>query len=241
MIETYCSFAFSYLKNARRQYVLLGLLLMGNAHAIDPVPGIYAGATLGVSYAPNITYTFTNPLSLTTGDAVITHSILGNVGVQLGYRFLRHFRVEGQLFVNDNPYKSIKVNNTVTITGGLSNLYRIKGQTITTALFANAFYDFLSTADGCNIAPYVGGGIGYGYIKNSLKLYYNNAPISSTVSSTGNTPIAQGIIGLGYFMDSFTIVGLDLRLMEGRDIAPIQSNPKIFTVNLTLNGMFDCG
>ena len=231
----------------KQRLVLAGLLLVnGAAFAVNPVDGWYAGLVLGVSYAHryNFNYTFVSPLTLTTTTAPIeiSHGVLGNIAGQAGYRF-NHFRIEGELLINYNPYSVVKVGSyNFHKTGAFNPGYGMKGQTTTGAILANGFYDFYSLNDGANFSPYVGLGIGYAYVQNNVSFYFNNQPINQTdLSATSRAPAAQIIIGINRFVDDFTTVGLDFRRLASNRIQPFDSRIQISSVNITINGSFDRG
>ena len=219
------------------------LLANGATFAVDPVPGIYAGAMLGVSYSPNIDFHLVNPYTglLTTGG--ISQNILGDVGGQVGYRF-KHFRVEGELFVNSNPYNSISFDDiSVHKAGNFNEGLGQKGQTTAVAFMVNAFYDFYSTNELSYFAPYLGLGIGYSVIQNKVTFSYDQlATTDYTIAKTARLPAAQLIIGAGRFLDDFTFVGLDYRYLTTNTLdQPFTSRYKINSVNLTIGGSFDRG
>ena len=210
--------------------------------AITPVPALYAGLVLGGSYQTSSTLNVYNPITNSKVPVKLEHSFLGNIGGEVGYRF-NHFRLEGELFINSNPYKSLKVGNyTLNKTGNFSTGYAMKGQTNIGALMINGFYDFFSEKDGSNFAPYVGIGVGYAYIMNNIKFYYNNNQIpNSSFSYNTSAPAAQGIVGFGHFLDNFTFVSLDFRYFTTKAISSYDVRPQVGSINFNVIGSFDCG
>lgn len=226
-------------------YKTLGLAFLlfssEGAFAVDPVPGIYAGFMLGASYSTNLSLDIPNPF--TTPSGTISQGVFGNIAGQLGYR-IHHFRVEGELLVNNNPYNSIEFAGiTVHKTGSFNYGAGQKGQATTGAFLVNGFYDFYSSNELSYFAPYVGLGIGYAYIQNKISLYYDNVLIPNTsFTETSKTPAAQLIIGAGYFLDEFTFAGLDYRYLRTQTLAyPFDSPYQLNSINLTIGGSFDRG
>ena len=65
---------------------------------------------------------------------------------------------------------------------------------------------------------------------------------NSTLTQTSSTPAAQGIIGLSYFADEFAWFGIDFRYLTTQKIAQFSNaRVNISSVNLSVNGTFDCG
>ena len=217
------------------------LLSSGTAFAVDPVPGMYAGFMIGVSYATNYKLFVPNPY--TTISGTISPGIFGNIAGQFGYR-LNHFRVEGELLVDNNPYNSLEIAG-ITVHKKDTFNYGIgqQGQTTTAAFMVNGLYDFYSSNELSYFAPYLGLGIGYAYIQNKVSLYDNNVLIPYTsLSKTSTTPAAQLIIGAGYFVDEFTFVGLDYRYLTTKTLGkPFDSAYQLNSINLTIGGSFDRG
>ena len=225
----------------KRAVLAIILLASGAACAVDPVPGIYAGIMFGPSYAPDIDFTLINPLTGIPTQGDISPSVLGNFAGQVGYR-IKHFRMEGELFIDYNPYKSLEFDNiTVQKTGKFTTGLGMKGQTTALAFMLNGFYDFYSTNELSYFSPYLGLGIGYASIKNSVQFYFNDVSIpGASISDTSNTPVAQLIIGAGYFVDDFTSVGLDYRYLTSTGLqAPFDTRFQLNSINLTINGSFD--
>jgi opacity protein-like surface antigen len=227
------------------------------ALAVNPVPSWYGGIMLGVSgtQSVNINNSFESALPRTI--ATLKYNPGGNIAGQAGYRF-PHFRVEGELLFNYSPYSEIetpsgiikkqKKSNIIpstpisnTTPSAISTL-TMDGKTNTGAFLVNGFYDFYSTDDSFNWTAYVGLGIGYATVSNNLKLYQSNAEIvDDRWSKSATTPAAQGIVGIGYFVDDFTSIGLDFRYLATKSIEPFNSRNEIASLNVTLNGSFDCG
>lgn len=218
------------------------LLVHGSALAVNPVPGWYGGVMLGATYVPSTDLSFIHPLTITPVTGNLSYSVLGNIAGQVGYRMFNHYRVEGELLFNYNPYNSLEIGSLIITSPKSSKTLRMRGQTTTAAFMINGFYDFLTLGEESYFAPYAGIGIGYAQVKNSVKFYYNNHYIHGTnVSETATTPAAQFVLGLSYFMDDYTTIGMDYRYFTTKSIQPYDSRLQLNSINITLNGSFDCG
>ena len=211
------------------------------AFAINPVPGLYAGLILGGSFAPTVLFNYISPITLKPAQGNLKYSVFGNLGGQVGYR-INQYRIEGEVFFNSDPYKSLQSGPIKILSSSSSPGYRLKGQTNTAAIMLNGYYDFISTGDDCKFVPYVGAGIGYAYLKNNIKFYYNNIVVpNSILSKSVNSPAVQGIAGVSYFVDDFANFALDVRYFTSKNVQAFSNTRTQFaTVNLSVNGSFDC-
>ena len=216
-------------------------LATGTALAVNPVPGFYAGLMLGANYSPATNYTFIDPSSNSTVQGRVYYSVLGNIAGQLGYR-CNHYRIEGELLYNDNPIKDIKLGPvTFNKVSKYNTGYGIRARTDVAALMFNGFYDFYTPGQISYFSPYVGAGIGYAMVMNQIKFYNNSVYVPGSNRSNSDTALAgQLILGLGYFLDDFTSMGLDLRyLTTQKAVFPFENRTQVGTINVTLNGSFD--
>ena len=216
------------------------LLANGAAQAINPVQGWYGGMLLGVSYSSSLERTFANPFTGASITGDLTYKIFGDIAGQVGYRF-NHFRAEGELLLNSNPYKELTIGRLKFTSPSSSTGLRMKGQTNTGAFLVNGFYDFMALEGTSSFGPYVGLGLGYAYVNNGIKFYENNVLIpGSNVSKSKATPAGQIIIGASYFLDDFTAFSLDFRFLTMKAAAPSTARQQVGSVNLGFNGAFDC-
>ena len=234
----------------RRTAVFLGfaatLCAASSSFAVNPVMGWYGGLMLGPSYTPKQNFTFKSPLTGLPTNGSVSHSVMGDIAGQIGYR-CNHYRFEGELLLNYNPIGSLTFGNfTIDKTKNSSTGLGLKGQTVTGALLANAFYDFYSESS--SFSPYLGLGVGYATSRTKTKFYYANTLISnSTVSNNANSAAAQLIVGLNYFMDDYTTIGLDYRYFTTATIQHNKANSQnssrnqINSINIILSGAFDSG
>lgn len=227
------------------KYVSLAILMFINEHvfAVNPVNGFYAGAFLGASYSPNANFTVdNNPFSTSPMTGTVHYGILGDFGIQAGYRF-NHFRVEGELFGNYNTYKTLNIGDiTFNNPYPYYNNITMSGSTTTGAIMVNGFYDFYTLGNTQYWSPYIGAGVGYALINNTISFYNADTVIAGTnTTSSRSTPAGQFILGLGYFMDDYTTVGLDYRFFATQAVAPFTSETKLSSINIGIFGSFDRG
>tara|TARA_Y100000588_G_scaffold225620_1_gene239514 strand:- start:53 stop:784 length:732 start_codon:yes stop_codon:yes gene_type:complete len=230
------------------------LLVSSSLYAANPVDGLYAGINLGGSYTPKGQITFQRPLitsqqcgaststphpPCTTSTANLSYEAFGNIGGQIGYR-LGKFRVEIEPFFNYNPYNDVQVDNTTI--GSRKDFIglRMKGNTSTAAVMLNGIYDLYSEGSESSLFPYVGAGIGYAHISNDIKFFCNNQSVCSETKNTTSKPAAQGIVGVGYFMDDFTWFGLDYRFFITQEVDFINKRQEVHSINLTFAGSLNC-
>ena len=126
------------------------------------------------------------------------------------------------------------------------------GQTNTGAILVNGFFDLYTPSDDnvTNIAPYIGLGIGYSYVQNNLTFQYNQTYLANGEFVQSYYALAgQAIVGVNYFMDDFTTIGLDFRAFSttnqqhSNKYLPISvdTQAQIYSINLVFNGAFELG
>lgn len=221
-------------------HALLLSLMSSLSHAINPPDGIYGGILLGGSITNNLTINTPNLVINNSSVAEIKHSPFGDLAFDLGYRWCANWRAEVELLINYNPYNSVEI-------GGYSFPKKYKynpsitytGQTTTGAFMLNGFYDLFTPGSTSNWAPYVGIGIGYSRTQNKLSFYtFGNAIPGLSYSETATSPAAQGIIGLGYFLDDYSAVGLDFRYLTTKKTPSSDQRLNVVTINLSFVGSF---
>lgn len=224
---------------------LSALLLSGTSHAINPMNGWYAGLTLGGSYTIKDNLTFPAPgscstdASCTSTTGELSYAGFGSIGGQIGYRY-NHFRLELEPLYNSSPYQDITVGSTKYVSPKSSSGLRLKGDTNTLFVMVNGYYDFFSPNSTSFFVPYLGIGIGFAGIENSLQFYCNNEAIACTrLSEKDSTTAAQGIVGLSYFLDEFAWFGLDYRYLTTNKIDLFDARQQIHTINLSISGIFN--
>ncbi|WP_165475038.1 outer membrane protein [Legionella yabuuchiae] len=238
-----------------KQYGLISAVALSlglsTTYAANPMNGLYGGIILGGSYAPKGTINFNAPLTPNTtscsssascapASGTLAYSGYGNIGGQIGGRY-NHFRVELEPVVNYNPYQKITIGTTTFTSPKSSTALRLEGSTTTIALMINAFYDFYTAHSQSDFVPYLGAGIGYANVDNSMRFYCNNVTIPCTkISESTHSAVVQGIVGAAYFMDDFTWFGLDYRYITTQKVNVMTSRVEVHTINLSFNGMFYC-
>lgn len=163
----------------------------------------------------------------------IKTSILGMIGGEVGYRMCQDYRIEGEIFFNNNPISGLTIGN-FTINGSnasfLSNEsdpnpnFTIDGDLNTAAALLNFLYEVpITNKNGLSpMRPYLGFGLGYAYVFNSLTFKYANTteqtndgaePVTyeTTLRRNHSSLAVQGIIGMSYFIDDFCWLSLDAR------------------------------
>lgn len=244
-------------------------LISSNTFAVNPVSGWYGNLLIGTSAVQTVERSFSFPVNQNgslvylDGTGQLSYSILGNLGIALGYR-CEKYRGEAQFLYNNNPYKEITFtgdSQQIVITTGANSIstrktgttsWNLDGSTTTMGIMANGYYDFLPNNPRSNIAPYVGLGVGYAYTSNSLSMTcVNNAGKNCVVTSGDKirsvekniwSVAGQGIAGVSYFLDDFTTFGLDFRYFSTVSEVPLfNTRNQFISLNFLFNGTFDAG
>ena len=263
-----CAFATEAHQGRRKwlKVVPLVLLLSQVASALNPIPTWYGGFIVGGSKPPNIHLNVISPLNLLSGQSELSYSVLGNIGGQLGYR-ANQFRVEGEFFYNNNPYKHLHIGGIDIPNAGapattvqqlsiasktVTNPFTFSGYTNTYALMFNGFYDFYIPNYTEKWVPHVGLGLGYEAVKNYFVFFNNDSNgLTSTSTSKGyrqsvNNLAGQAIVGLSYFLTDHTSFAFDYRYLSStrkNSVASafnnVQSRPQLYSVNFVFNSAFN--
>ena len=249
------------------KFALAGLLVANcSVFAATPAEGWYGGFFGGLTYTPSISLNRTpNPaailllnsnffrglgLPLVTSNPLafsgfvngkITHGVGGDFGGQIGYR-LCNFRLEGELLYNYSPISLLRV-------GGLMikrhvtfrNPINISGQTSFGAGFINLYYDFYDEEDDPTWVPYLGLGVGYGYLRNSTNFsipYLLTVPVSFTAKHSTSSPFGQFIAGISYYYSDYLSLNLDFRYESTRSIANLGGRIQASALNFGFNYAF---
>lgn len=243
------------------------------AFAVTPAEGWYAGLTGGISYSPGLNFSADNPQSLinfynalinTPGysplvtlslpgynllDGVATkgklnQSVGGDFALQVGYR-LCNFRFEGELLFNYSPYSFLKLGGVnirrhVTPTNPIS----LSGESVFGAGLFNTYYDFYDEENDPTWVPYIGLGVGYSYIRNTVNLtvpYLFTSPLTEGIKASKSAPIGQIILGLSYYYSDTLGIGLDYRYITTTSLnfVGFSSRAQAHTINLGFNYWFE--
>lgn len=269
------------MKHLIRFCIILSLTFNSIAHALNPIDGFYAGGFGEISHGP-ISYLITLPgfiaPPVTPIARVKNSQVGGGGGAQLGYR-LCNFRAEAEILFNWSSAQKLTVGscNLVTpiaatpqeiITGGCAfednfAVLNTGFNGYTGALYGmfNGFIDFYRR-DNCDrhVGPYIGAGIGGVRLQHFIKFFNTNPliPAGNFVHASASVltyaPAAQGIIGLNFFLDDFTWIGMDYRYLTTGNVrtrpSSIVTNPNSFlilnspryglhTLNFLINFSFD--
>ena len=192
-------------------------LAAGLASAATPIKGVYSSIFGGYTYLPN-NVNHTNYAGLTVSNASYWSGF--DAGGSLGYKS-NPMRYEGELTYLQANVKKFNVNSSQqTGVTGYSN-----------AIFAmaNVYYDFPNWFD--TLSPFLGGGIGYGWVSAHLN---GTGPIGYTQFRGSNCRFSyQGTAGITYnFSENYALnIGY-------RYIATVNSNQlgKFFQANLASVG-----
>jgi len=234
-----------------RSLGLASLLLASNvAFSSEPLSGWYAGLIAGGTITPSINFLLPGFTPYSNIPSKLSYGIGGNGGFQLGYR-CDQLRFEGEFDFNYSPYNKLNIGGLIIRKSSNINILRFKGSTQFFGAFANAYYELFAAENDISFVPYVGLGIGYAKIKQSFTIY---TPAISTpafpllyvpsvaISDSGSksAPLGQAIIGINYFFDDVTSLGLDGRYITSRQIRDFGNERMVAeTINLVLNFTFD--
>ncbi len=178
------------------------------AQAQTPTSGVYIGAEGGLNWLLNTTVTGQQING--SGNQVsagVTPQIGFAVGGVIGYDFVGP-RVELEGVYRQNQTNLTSTNNFN------ANFGTVGTQIGQLGILANLLYDF---SPGATITPYVGAGAGVGFVDGTSSL-------SSTVFAY------QGIVGIGWIVDTNFRVNLDGRYYG-------TSNPAVNNVGWTNNSL----
>lgn len=221
--------------------ILLTSTLLGTCStwALNPVEGFYGGFMFGGSYVPSVDFIVMNPFNDSIAIGNMGYRVSGNAGLQLGYR-INKFRVEAEGNYNTNNYSKLTVNGVVINSQHTATGLSLGGRTIVISGFLNGYYDFYSNDSESNIVPYLGLGLGYATLRNSIDFSFDNVLIVSEKSNNSESGYAlQLIVGVSYFIDDFTAFGMDYRYISTNAISAFNDQRyNINTLNFNINFAF---
>lgn len=235
------------------------LLLSTNAFSVNPSQGFYVGLLGEGSSGPSSYTTVFEEDGYFFEGRVNNSRIGGGGGAMLGYRY-NQFRLEAEFLYNWNGSGTVNVGEctlqsptVLTPTGFCSNLDNFEGNKLgfngsiaTLYGMANLLYDFVDYDTESNYFPYVGLGIGHASVESRGNFVRTVTPAATPPShgqkASYSSGAAQGIIGLGLFMDDFTWAGVDYRYLTTNTIRGLNNQRyAINTVNVNVNLSFDKG
>jgi opacity protein-like surface antigen len=206
--------------------LISGLALSSSVFGANPIQGWYGNLIAGVTHGPSsYSRTFTGnapnigPIAVT--GTVNNSFVGGGVGMGVGYR-IQQFRIEAQAFYSYIHSESLTIGNCTLVSPSLET--PIGGAACppnagfngSSSLFygmINGFYDFYISEDS-DLSPYLGLGIGGANQKNGVN-FVNTTTLQSIGGNTkSNSPAAQFIVGLNYFIDDYATIGMDFRYLS---------------------------
>lgn len=225
----------------------LPLILINNQINPNPVPvaantttNYVSGLPVVNTMNPSLSYPVTTFTNLTNGS--VEYKVGGNFAGQLGYRIC-NFRVEGELLFNYAPLSMVKIGgSSIKRHVTLTNPFRISGQTVLGAGLINGYYDFYDEEYDPTWVPYLGLGIGYASVRDSVTfslpfLYTTN--FSVNVKDTSRSAIGQAILGISYFASDDLSIGLDYRYIRTKKSSSnLDTSFQTNTFNLNFNYYF---
>jgi OmpA-OmpF porin, OOP family len=139
-----------------RLSVLAGVLLLPVVAVAQPVPGLYIGGEAGGNFAGSL---------LSSHETTKVDTDPGPLGLaSLGWAFGNGLRVEIEGSYRSNEISGI---STRRVNGSLEPLTNVDGNVGTAAVMANVAYDIPFHPFGLPLQPYVGAGLGYGWLNLS--------------------------------------------------------------------------
>lgn len=188
---------------------------------------------------PTLSYPTTAFSNLTSGT--LEYRVGGNFSGHLGYRIC-NFRAEGELLFNYSPLSTVKVAGaSISRHVSFTNPLRLGGQTVLGAGLINGYYDFYDEEMDPTWVPYVGLGIGYSYLRNTVSYtlpYLYKQVFSLTTKNNESSPVGQAILGISYYTSDDLSIGLDYRYITTKSLSDIHSRLQIHTINLNFNYFF---
>ena len=202
----------------RVAFVSVALLAASAAHAATPINGWYAGVFGGYTYLPNNINTAR--LSLLRSNATFSPGY--NAGGSIGFKS-NPMRYEGELsFLNAN-LKKFTINN-VQQTG-------VNGYNDAFLGLAKVYYDFPNLLNA--IQPFVGAGVGYGWVEAKLNSTNNQYTGSNSVVAY------QATAGLTYNFSENYALNLSYRYVVTAHVNNLGSIFQAQLANLGLVYRFD--
>lgn len=214
--------------------LLLILLLYYNlASAVLPQEGWYIGPMIGPSFASDLDFSLTNPLTGQPADGKLHYATGLNGGGQIGYRYDK-FRFEGQILFNQNTFSQVDVANLTVTSGNPTTGLGFTGHTQFFAAMFNVFWELYPADREIKMLPYLGIGGGYAQINNTLQIYNNTRQILSRQASAG-APMGQLIGGLSYFFNDRFYLAADYRYMTTPQHEELNSTVSTQSINVLFN------
>ncbi|MBI2785048.1 MAG: hypothetical protein HYX60_01545 [Legionella longbeachae] len=229
---------------------ICALIISNNAFSIERVEGWYFGLLGEISHAPNSQFEVLFNDILYAGEVNLS-PVGGGAGASVGYR-ISNFRLESELLFNINNYGELQINGCTFISPNVlgpkgcsvnieASQLGFNGNTMGFYGLFNVYYDFLSSDSEKNFFPYVGLGAGGVWLRSHSQFSTNKQaialgiaePFSVSSDSSSFGIAAQGIIGVAWYLDSYTTIGLDFRYVSAFNAG----NPESINNNLAPFGI----
>ncbi len=232
--------------------IVTSLALSSSAFAVNPVQGFYGGILAEVGAGPSDYVLHFRHDNMDFIGTVKYQPVGGGGGVVLGYR-VNKFRVEGELLYNTISYKNLTIGSCVlqspntTSPIGYCPQDHFQRDTIgfkgsTTGMYGmfNGFFDFVTYEGENSLVPYIGLGIGGAHIQNKREFVNILTTVSRSHSDSSSSAAAQGILGISYYLDDFTWMGMDYRYLSTNSLDDFnQSRYALNTLNFYVDFSFD--
>ncbi|MCC5791519.1 MAG: outer membrane beta-barrel protein [Legionellaceae bacterium] len=215
-------------------------LASSNTQASDMVNGWYAGLTGIISRTPSTNFNVFSADNTLSAPGRINYSIGGGLAGQLGYR-CNHWRVEVEALGNYNEINELRIGDLI-IKKKTKNMFEgttLRGRTIAGAGLINGIFDFNSAQSIGDVSPYVGLGIGYVHLSSQIRFFEDDIEIGNALNTTDNHVIGQGILGISYALDNYTMIGIDFRYLSSNKQKNSDDRYQLQTINLLFNVAFD--
>lgn len=200
------------------------LLATGIASAATPVDGWYTSVFGGYTYVPDNVSNYTFGVYLHNSSFNEGYNVGGRVGYQSNP--LR-YEAEYTFLHASNRYYKI---NAIGQTG-------VSGYSQANLLMANVYYDTPEMLPG--IAPFLGMGLGYAYIQNSLN---SSGPFGYTTFDMSDNAFAyQGTVGLNYNFSENYAVSLAYRYVSTTSLDNLGNRFQAHVANAGAIYRFDRG
>ncbi len=238
--------------------LLSPLLFSTSLFALTPIDGFYFGLLGEMSHGPSNDGVYFHEGTQIYHGTVGYSPLSAGAGAMLGYKY-QHLRGEAEFLYNRISTGPVTVStcgiqnhDISTPTGVCPPLFveqalGFSGNSSAVYGFFNAYWDFFSNEEKSDLDPYLGIGVGESIIKNGNS-FVNTITDYAHGQTYNSSGIAyQGIVGIGYFMDSFAWCSMDYRFVSttrkasnGTDNATLLPSKSytLSTLNFTINAVF---
>lgn len=227
--------------NFKKKLIPTTLLLISfQTFALNPVEGWYFSFFGGIDYPFKIKDIPTTPPSYSSSvTAELDYKLGGGGGFAFGYR-MKSLRLEGELSGSYTAYDDLKLSDGITLP---NNNISFKGNTNLIAGLFNIYYDFYRHGhDGetLNTVPFVGLGLGYASVDNKFKFGTSGSSSSlETNNERESVGIYQAILGVNYFFDDFSAIGINYRFQGTGKLNTFNHSYQNNQINLILTFALD--